>query len=202
MALKSPVSNRECSIHYWAVTMSLFEHFLTTEIPVTSLLNTVKTPVEIVSEARVNLETTIRIYYLRHGFEYYDSLLVFYLVMLSFIAIKESKSITEGGSIKSTRSTLVLVSKGIGDQCRNFYLAEGVLRLICAAMAHEDLIILKQHISVNDVEDPNVAAERLKHIQSNWPVDIVSFADDADSKRSWTVHANGSDNAEVSSSSI
>lgn len=88
---------------------------------------------------------------------------------------------------KEIRSTLLLVVKCVVDKSKGFYMAQGVLRSICSQLPPRELTLLKQHTKFSDVEDPTSVAERLKHIQSNWPLSAVSFAEDPHDKRSWNV---------------
>ncbi|KAI9652806.1 MAG: hypothetical protein M1821_007804 [Bathelium mastoideum] len=187
-----------CSIQYWAALMSLFEHLVPPTPAFAHVPNPETSALQIRSEARVHLETVIRIYYLRHGFEFYDPTLVLWLAMFGFISVNECRSVSGSEDAKAARSTLILICKGLSDQARNFFVVEGVLRLVCAEMAPQDLALLKQYTSFSDIENPSAAVERMSHIQSDWPMNIVSVVGVPDPKRSWRI-IEGTDELETDS---
>jgi hypothetical protein len=86
---------------------------------------------DITGQATAQLESLLRIYYLRHGFEAYDSMLLVHLVHLANVTltriamIERSPSLreTSGEDIETLRSTLILCLKGLHDQSKNFYLS-------------------------------------------------------------------------------
>ncbi|KAI9689124.1 MAG: hypothetical protein M1822_000862 [Bathelium mastoideum] len=185
-------------IQYWAVLMSLFEHLVPPSPAFAHVPSPEMSALQIRSEARVQFETVIRIYYLRHGFKFYDTTLVVWLAMFGFISVSECKSVSGSEDANAARSTLILICKGLSDQARNFFVVEGVLRLICAKMAPQDLALLKQYTSFSDIENPSAAVERMSHIQSDWPMNIVSVVDAPEPKRSRSI-IEGTDELETDS---
>jgi hypothetical protein len=91
----------------------------------------------------MQLESIIRIYYLRHSFEVYDFMLIIFLAHLANITLhffdrfERDPTIAPVGANESMHSTLVLCLKGLHDQSRNFYIP-GVL-----------LAIMKKRISAD-----------------------------------------------------
>jgi hypothetical protein len=161
--------------------MSLFQSFATSDSTVSVRGKSIP---QIMSEARTSFETVLRIYYLRHGFETYDPMIMFWMVMLDYIAIKE----VQAASSNSLRSTLVLMTKGLSDQGKNYNLAEGVLQPICAALNPEDLALCQRFTTIGAARPAQVKP----NIITNWPIDIFSFADDPEPKRSWVLVGEGS----------
>lgn len=107
--------------------------------------------------------------------------------MLCFIALKELQDAVEEAQAKGIRSTLILAVKCVADQTKGFYMAQGVLRSVYAQMQLREFVLFKQHSNFIDVENPKIVAQRLKHIQSNWPLSALSFAEDPQERRSWNV---------------
>lgn len=65
--------------------LNLFQQFAATEQVSTPIPGLDETVQSIISDARINFETVFRIYYLRHGFAFHDSVLFFHIVMLCFL---------------------------------------------------------------------------------------------------------------------
>ncbi|KAF4998720.1 hypothetical protein FGRMN_3046 [Fusarium graminum] len=173
-------SQLKLHIQYWALLMDLFKPFAESDDEQIEGIN--KTPSSIYLEARLRLELVMRIYYLRHGSENYDSWLFMFLVKLGFASLQElGSALAKRADEEALRSTLILALTGIANQGKCYYMAEVVLRTICGQMAPHDLTILEQFITFKDIGDSQVNAERFKFIQSSWPIDM-SFTDDPEWK--------------------
>ena len=176
------------SFQYWAVIASLFED-IGPEDRASLVLQQGQSVGDIILEARCNFEILVRMYYLRHGFDMYNTWVFFFLNNLCFMAIRELQvkyeeganqdtvSMADDKAVAAARSTLVLASKGISDQGRCYYLAEAMLRTICIQMDPMDVGILKQYARFQDIDDPVVTAERLKVIKSSWQHRVASNHD-------------------------
>ncbi|KAM0542881.1 hypothetical protein ACHAPJ_012604, partial [Fusarium lateritium] len=173
-------SQLKLHIQYWALLMDLFKPFADSDDE--RIKGMTKAPSSIYLEARLKFELVMRIYYLRHGSENYDSWLFMFLVKLGFASLPElGSALGRTADEEALRSTVILALTGIANQGKCYYMAEVVLRTICAQMNSQDLTLLKRFISFQDVDDSQVIAERFKFIQSSWPVDM-GFSDDPEWK--------------------
>ncbi|RBR26560.1 uncharacterized protein FIESC28_00636 [Fusarium coffeatum] len=132
------------------------------------------------NEAKVRLETILRLYYLRHGYESYDLFLLSLLSFLGFMQIKAMNSI-DSGELESRRSTVALAAKGLHDQSRNCYLAEIVFRIMKRNMGADSYYLLK-NIDIGD-EDEEASIRMSEQVHSSWPIDVHSIDENADKQR-------------------
>ena len=132
------------------------------------------------NEAKVRLETILRLYFLRHGYESYD---IFLLSLLSFLGFMQLKNMsrTGPGELESVRSTVVLIAKGLHDQSRNCYLAEIVFRIMKRNMGADSLYLLKG-VDIGD-EDEEAAMRMAEQVYSSWPIDVQAIDENADKQR-------------------
>src|SRR5687767_5591899 len=89
-------------------------------------------PEAIVHDARVRLETLFRLYYLRHGFEFWNSLLLHFEVLLGYSAVETlltGDSLTDEAA-DAARSTVALALKGLYEQGRHSHLGLTLYRLL------------------------------------------------------------------------
>ena len=118
-------------------------------------------------DAMVRFETTLRLYYLRHGYETLDIFLMQFLgvlasLMMELMAENEGKPVVE-----SLRSTLLLAAKGIWHQGQSTYVAGAVTRLLARSMRAEDVGLLRRYIKLEPAQLRG--RESLGPIQSIWP---------------------------------
>jgi hypothetical protein len=125
-------------------------------------------PRDIYTDAVTHLETLIRLYYLRHGFDSTDSFLVQFLGLLNFLTINAIETSAGSSFLESRRSTLLLLSKGIHDQGRAVFVARTVLRVQLSLMRPEDVALLKQFVEVAASHLVYGPMEEVVH--SDWPV--------------------------------
>lgn len=121
------------------------------------------------NDAKIKMETLLRLYYLRHGFEAYDIFLISLLSFLGFMHIKSLKS-AEAMELESRRSTVVLMAKGLRDQSQNCFLAALVFRVLKYKMGRESQFLLKD-VDVGE-EDEEEAVVMADQVHSSWPIDI------------------------------
>ncbi|KAK4155533.1 hypothetical protein C8A00DRAFT_13446 [Chaetomidium leptoderma] len=127
-----------------------------------------QTPRDIYIEAVTHLETILRLYYLRHGFEAADSFLLHFLGLLNHVTMNAIETSTGSSFLEARRSTLVLLTKGIHDQSRVHFVARAVLRLQLSLMRLEDVELLRQFV---DIETDQVTyGPQEQAIHSDWPV--------------------------------
>lgn len=127
-----------------------------------------KTPHDIYSEALIHQETLIRLYYLRHGFEAFDSFILHFLGFLNHITMDAVEKSTGSSFLESRRSTLLLLTKGIHDQSRLAFVAKVILRLQVRVMRPEDVDLLQRFV---EIETDQVISEPLGQVvHTDWPV--------------------------------
>lgn len=133
------------------------------------------------SHSRICFETVMRLYYLRHGFSSADCYMAHDLAVLGFMALGKLK---DAGGIQNEdlRSTLLLAAKGLGDQGRNYYLPFTLFHVINGQMSEEDTALLHQFMT-SWKEDGNLKQVRARHVQAQYPCDIVKITNYPDSKR-------------------
>ncbi|KAM5360090.1 hypothetical protein ACJZ2D_014001 [Fusarium nematophilum] len=137
-------------------------------------------PPQIAAHARTSLETLLRLYYLRHGFEYLDTYLVSLLVEVCTGTIDDMKSPRSHEELTNLRSTVILLAKGIYEQGQSFFLGKLVFQLVRSKMSPEDLRVLERFISIEPMREDEAMA--LQQVQMDWPVEITNMEDNPGSK--------------------
>lgn len=153
-------------MHYHNLSIHLLETLTIISKPATYDINVQKT----LSGAKVRLETLLRLYYLRHGYESYDIFMVSVLSFLGFIHIKALKG-AEAIEVESRRSIVALTAQGLRDQSRNCYVAGLVFRVMKGNMGVEGQSLLKE---IEDLPEENEEEKLLvaEQVQASWPIDI------------------------------
>jgi hypothetical protein len=125
------------------------------------------------------LETVLRLYYLRHGFQYFDAIILVYMVALGSTAIEGIKTSPLSSQQNRFRSTLILCAKGIHDQGMNFHFGKFMFRLICNRMGPEDISLLNQCAKLEELDE----SESLKteYIESEWPNPFMDVSQESNS---------------------
>ena len=98
-------------------------------------------PQQIVAGATKHLQTLVRLSYLRHGFEAMDLFIVIPLMLIAYECINIIDEQTHVAKLEDLRSTLILVTKGLYSQRRNYYLAKALFRVIRGRMSLRELAI-------------------------------------------------------------
>lgn len=153
------------SMHYYNLIVYLLETLRMTTAP--ALVD--DSVQKALSDAKIKMETLLRLYYLRHGFESYD---IFIIILLAFIGFMHAKTLDNSKMVdlESRKSTVVLVVKGLGDQSNNCYLARVVFRLLKGSIGSKNDFLLKEvGIVEEDGEDEKAMEEQ---VNSSWPVDL------------------------------
>ncbi|EXL39260.1 hypothetical protein FOCG_18127 [Fusarium oxysporum f. sp. radicis-lycopersici 26381] len=167
-------------MHYYHVIIFLLETLCKTS---TSALHD-QSIQKALSDAKIKMETLLRLYYLRHGFESYDIFLISLLSFLGFMHIKSLKS-AEAMELESRRSTVVLMAKGLRDQSQNCFLAALVFRVLKAKMGRESQLLLKE-VDVGEEDGEEDGEEEVvmaDQVHSSWPIDIEWIDTDPDKQR-------------------
>ncbi|KAK2689412.1 hypothetical protein QWA68_011946 [Fusarium oxysporum] len=152
-------------MHYYNLIVCLLETLRMTTAP--ALVD--DSVQKALSDAKIKMETLLRLYYLRHGFGSYD---IFIVILLAFIGFMHAKTLDSSKmvNLESRKSTVVLVVKGLGDQSNNCYLARVVFRLLKGSIGSKNDFLLKEvGIVEEDGEDEKAMEEQ---VNSSWPVDL------------------------------
>jgi hypothetical protein len=139
---------------------------------------------EIVADAKTRLETLVRPYYLRHGFESYDSFMMQFLILLGNSALEslqtsgaESDTTLGTSALDTLRSTLILCLKGLHDQGLNYYVAGDEFRVLRDRMGQEDRALLGKYVSLEDSNQEDRHSMAL-HVQAQWVIPIIKLNED------------------------
>lgn len=162
-------------LHY--VTLAIFEPLVDEKLSPGLIHN--PDPREIVAEATRNLQTLIRVYYLRHGFEATDFFIVIPIVYAGFKCLDAINDKTPESNLDLPRSTLMLVVKALYHQRKNLYVAELLYQVIRGRMRPQELTLAKDILALPEVnEDDNFMRQA---VRSHWPVSVVKRREDLDS---------------------
>ncbi|KXJ86060.1 putative C6 transcription factor [Microdochium bolleyi] len=141
-------------------------------------------PQQIVTEASKHLQTLLRLYFLRHGFEAMDIFLIVPLMLLGDECICAlAKQTAQPGTIisprqlEALRSTLILVAQGLYQQRRSHYLAEALFRVVRGRMHPAEAALLKNAMALDEQDGAADAAQQKRAmaqpVRSHWPVRVV-----------------------------
>ncbi|RBA17838.1 hypothetical protein FPRO05_10856 [Fusarium proliferatum] len=137
-------------------------------------------PQRIVAGSKRNMQTLVRLYYLRHGFEAMDLFIVIPLMVMGYDSIDAIKEDTSTEEIEFLRSTLILIAQGLYYQRRNHYLAQALFRVIRGKMRPQEIGLLKSSMALDRYEaDPE--PEMAVAVRSHWPVSVVKKREDMES---------------------
>ncbi|KAK8877777.1 C6 transcription factor [Apiospora arundinis] len=137
-------------------------------------------PQTIVAEANRYMQTLIRLYYLRHGFESMDLFIVIPLVNTGFHCIDDiNGEATTPQQLEVLRSTLILIAKGLHSQRANHYLAEALFRVVRGRMRLQEASLLKTSLHFDEGEEDRKSA-MVQTVRSHWPVTVVKKKEDLD----------------------
>jgi hypothetical protein len=135
---------------------------------------------QIVADARKNLQTLIRLYYLRHGFDAMDLFIVIPLMLTAYHCIDAIGDQTPVHELEMLRSTLILVAQGLYTQRRNHYLAEALYRVIRGRMRPREVALLKSTMDLEE-EESEEHRQMAQTVRSSWPVSVVKKEEELDS---------------------
>ncbi|KAF5566611.1 cupin domain-containing protein [Fusarium napiforme] len=130
-----------------------------------------KTPGTVLNEAKIMLETIMRLYYTRHNFEFYDPWIAFALTAIGNAVIADLAEGSDGDlQIKAGhRSTLILAAQGLSKQAQNYHVSRLLAIQLQKAMKPEDLQLVQTHTVASHVEDDEQALIA-EHSDSLWPI--------------------------------
>ncbi|KAJ4298122.1 hypothetical protein N0V90_006021 [Kalmusia sp. IMI 367209] len=170
---------------------------------------------KIIESSKVSLETVLRLYYSRHGFDRSDIHMTHFMHVLATISLRrlqtlrESDSTTSSTELEEVQSTLVLAAKGLHDQGWNYYLPYIIFHVICDDMGPAESNIMYQYTDIRK-EDLATSRLRAKHVQSQYPIKILNVTEDPEQQRlddlvsryaNLALEVSGSDESEIEDSS-
>ncbi|KAK9426263.1 hypothetical protein SUNI508_02704 [Seiridium unicorne] len=169
-------SHLKVHMHMHVLLIGIFEPFehLSRSVPPGDPLN----PGTIVAQSKASLETLVRLYYLRHGFESYDPTMVLFVSLLAWSSLRDHRKMqAERNSphIDAVLSTLVLCAKSLWDQGNNYFLSEVIFRLFKSCLPSKDEVRLLREVVEAD-EDASRIRLMIQEVRSTWPVGIFSTA--------------------------
>jgi hypothetical protein len=158
----------------------MYYHFLLLTIfePIYDAETTQKpSPQRIVADSKRAMQTLLRLYYLRHGFEAMDLFIVVPLMVVGYESIDAIKEDTSAEEIEVLRSTLILIAQGLYYQRKNHYLAQALFKVIRGKMRPQEIPLLKSSMALDRyVADPE--PEMAVAVRSHWPVSVVKKPED------------------------
>ena len=145
-----------------------------------------ESPAQIRDASFRHLETLLRVYYLRHGYEHGDIFLGHCLAQLGFAALRRMATLSATGGdparvaptsdLHSLRATLALVGKGLHEQGQSYFLNKAILRTLKAKMGSVEQKQLVHVVGDIEAAEPGVAAQ-MRHVRSRlWP-SALSYMD-------------------------
>ncbi|RFU81944.1 c6 transcription factor [Trichoderma arundinaceum] len=170
--LPDPTQDTQC-IYYHHLILTLYE-------PVVDIqTNQEPSPRQIVYDSKKRLQTLVRLYYLRHGFDAMDLFLVIPLMLTGSDCIDSINEQTPQSQLETLRSTLMLVATGLYSQRRNHYLAEALFRVIRGRMRPPEVSLLRDTMSINEKEWDD-RRDMVQAVRSHWPVSVIKKKEDVD----------------------
>jgi hypothetical protein len=146
---------------------------------------------DITAQATAQLETLLRIYYMRHGFEAYDAMLLVHLVHLANVTLARLAQIERTpdppeASLEDTetlRSTLILCLKGLHDQSKNFYLSGVVFDVMKNRLSPENRNLVGRFVTLADSNVEDRSMDRSQRIISDYVIPVVNLNEHPDAGR-------------------
>lgn len=163
-------------MYYHSLLLSIYEPLL--EAPATRS----PSPQAVVAEATRYLQTLVRLYYLRHGFESMDLFIVVPLVHAGFRCLDDIRAHGDRlapARLEVLRATLLLVAKGLHSQRAHHYLAEALFRVVRGRMRPQEASLLQTTLPFDEGEAERRSA-MAQAVRSHWPVAVVKKKEDLD----------------------
>lgn len=139
----------------------------------------------------------MRLYYLRHGYEYANTYLTHNLTVLAFTTFAQlASAVSTAGSVEpqcdlepedgpekestttpsteDARSAVILAATGLCDQGKNYYAPLPLLQLVLSRLGESDQSLLHTLVDVGQ-ESANVARQRPRHGRAQFSVAVISI---------------------------
>ncbi|KAE8847633.1 hypothetical protein PTNB85_01476 [Pyrenophora teres f. teres] len=126
----------------------------------------------IITQSTIELESILRIYYLRHSFEAYDAMLVIFLAHLANTTLASIEQLEQDPSSVPTEtsetllSALILCFKGLHDQSKNAYIASLMLAVMKDRLSVDVRKAVARHVPHDDQDSESEWLEELSTEQS------------------------------------
>lgn len=159
------------------LALAIFEPLVDTKLDA-DLIHS-PSPHQIVTEATRNLQTLIRVYYVRHGFEAMDLFIVVPLIYIGLKCLETIKQDIPKADLDLMRSTLMLVVNGLYYQRQNHYLAEVLYRVMRGRMRPQELMLARETMDLQEENEDTLSLQQ--SVRSHWPVSVVKRKEDLDS---------------------
>ena len=174
-----PSANVVCSIQYNQLVIALMKLVLAfdpAENPAVSDLCAGKTPQLVFDEANLVLETVMRLYYMRHSFEFFDPWLAFASIIIGNTAIANiaAGSSNESNILGSYRSALIMSAQCLNSQGLNFHLGTLLAIQLQSVMGSREMELVRTYVTaagINNHDQELIAY----HSHSQWPVPIIAI---------------------------
>ncbi|KAK3330184.1 hypothetical protein B0H66DRAFT_48791 [Apodospora peruviana] len=137
-----------------------------------------KSPRDAYLDAKMFLETTIRLYYLRHGFEATDPFMLQFLISLTQLTIDTINADRHSPTVDESRATLLLTTKGLYDQGRSLYVVRAILCIQIGLMLPEDVERLRHFAKIEAGKE--IYAPLVQPIHSDWVPYTVGHDENAE----------------------
>ncbi|KAI0573231.1 hypothetical protein TUN199_07659 [Pyrenophora tritici-repentis] len=164
---------------YHSMLMTLFK----TQVSATDGSSDSLTPYQrnnaqaIIAQSMIELESILRIYYLRHSFEAYDAMLIIFLAHLANAILTSIEQLEQYPSSVPTEtsefllSALILCFKGLHDQSKNAYIASLMLAVMKDRLSVDVRNAVGRHVSH---DDPDSEFESLEELSTEQSKPIIS----------------------------
>jgi hypothetical protein len=135
---------------------------------------------EIIADAKKYLQTLVRLYYIRHGYDAMDLFIIVPLVLVASDCVEAVNDQMPTDQLELLRSTLILAATGLYNQRRNHYLAEALFRVIWGRMRSPEIALLKDSMKM-DKGEWDERKGMAQAVRSHWPVSVVKKKEDLES---------------------
>ncbi|PHH59446.1 hypothetical protein CDD81_3176 [Ophiocordyceps australis] len=114
------------------------------------------------------LETILRLYFLRHGFDFFDAYLTYFLWLLADSSLNYSVygSMQDDVGLSALQSNLVLSFKGLGDQSRITLVSCVTILILRDRISAEDMKVVKERLRWDPAQYQGPSPEAL--MRSQW----------------------------------
>lgn len=131
---------------------------------------------EVMVRAYVNIETLVRLYYVRYSYDSYDAFMVMmFLLLVGNRSLDNLESASDPLSIEDLRASVMLCAKGLHDQGKNSHLFHIVYYVLRGRIQPRDRDLLLTHVKEGGGVDKEVL---LQYNESQWPVPIIKINED------------------------
>ncbi|KAM3497815.1 hypothetical protein MY10362_008848 [Beauveria mimosiformis] len=128
-----------------------------------------------IATAYIMLETLVRLCYLRHGHDAFDSFLTLFLFMLGNNALGKLANECDARTAEEYRATLVFCARGLHKQGQHMYMTRMVYLVLRGKMQPRDLQLVLTYVKEAAVADPK---QITRYNQSSYPVPIIKINED------------------------